>query len=441
MPDTAVLILAAGKGERMQSDLPKVLHPLGGRPLLSYSIEMAKALHPKKLVVLVGHQAGRIRKEFDDKKIVWVLQRQQLGTAHAVLCGLETLKKFKGLLFILYGDVPLLRLETLKRMQSLFVQEGASLVLLTAEMGDPTGCGRIVRDERGEIQRIVEEKEAIDGQRGIREVNCGIYLARVEDLFQPLRRVKKSIIKGEYYLTELVATFLQEGKRVVTVPVENPEEVMGINSQNELARGDQILQKEIREKWMARGVTLIGADSIRIDKDVELGSGVILHPGVILTGKTKIKRGAEILSYSVIEESFVGEGSRIGPFAHLRPGSLTGVGAHVGNFVELKKTRLGNGAKANHLSYLGDAVIGARANVGAGTITCNYDGRGKYKTIIGEEAFIGSDTQLVAPVKVGKKAFVGAGTTVTKNVPPKALALSRVEQKNVAGWVRKKGKK
>ncbi len=434
---TAVLILAAGKGERMRSDLPKVLHPLGGRPLLSYPLETAKALRAGRVVVLVGHQADRIRQAFSDKKIRWVLQRPQLGTAHAVLCGLRGMKNFKGLVFILYGDVPFLRLETLRKMKDLLLEEGASLVLLTAQMEDPSGYGRVIRNEGGRIVRIVEEKEAGGWEKEIREINSGIYLARTEDLWGPLGRVKKSIVKGEYYLTDLVEALIREGKNVLSVTVSDSEEVMGINSHRELAEADRILQKRIRKKWMETGVAMLEPASIRIGGDVRMEPGVILHPGVILSGKTRIGRDTEVLAYSVIEESVIGKGARIGPFAHLRPGSRVGDGAHVGNFVEMKKTRLGTGAKANHLSYLGDATIGPGANIGAGTITCNYDGVKKFKTVIGAKAFIGSDTQLVAPVTVGKNAYVGSGTTVTKNVPAGALAISRVEQKNILKWNKK----
>lgn len=434
-----VLILAAGKGERMRSELPKVLHPLGGRPLLSYSLEIARSLRPKKTVVLVGHKADQVKSQFDrNGGLLWALQREQRGTGHGVLCGLEALREKKGSLFILYGDVPLLRVETLREMENLLTKEKAALAFLTTRLENPTGYGRVLRGEYGQILRIVEEKEATPGEAKVTEVNSGIYLARIEEILEPLRRVKKSLIKGEYYLTDLVEALLKEGKKVVSLDVEDPFEVMGINSQEELSRMDGILQARIRRKWMDRGVTLVDPESIRIEADVELASGVILHPGVILRGPTTVGEGTEILPYSVVEESAIGSGARIGPFAHLRPGSIVEDRAHVGNFVELKKTRLGRGAKANHLAYLGDAEIGAGANIGAGTITCNYDGRGKYKTIIGEGAFIGSDTQLVAPVRVGKGAYVGSGTTVTKDVPAGSLALSRVEQKNILNWKQKK---
>jgi bifunctional UDP-N-acetylglucosamine pyrophosphorylase/glucosamine-1-phosphate N-acetyltransferase len=428
------LVLAAGKGERMRSSLPKVLHALGGRPVLAHVIDAAKALRPSQVIVLTGHGGAEVRRAFAGDRLTWATQPQQLGTAHGVLCGLRALKARSGPLFILYGDVPLLKRETLERMRQTFEKEEASLVVLTAALKNPEGYGRIIREGNGEIARIVEDKEAEDWEREVREVNTGIYLARLEDVRGPLQKVKKSIVKGEYYLTDLIAELIAEGKRVATVAAEDEDEVRGVNTRAELAQADQVLQARIRRRWMEAGVTMLAPETIRIDSRARIEPDAVLHPGVIVEGECRIARGAEILPYSVIEDSEVGAGARVGPFAHLRPHSKVGPGAHVGNFVELKKTRLGPGAKANHLAYLGDTVVGARANVGAGTITCNYDGFHKYPTVIGEEAFIGSDTQLVAPVKVGKRAWVGAGTTVTQNVPDGALAVSRQKQQNIPGY-------
>lgn len=440
MRDLAVLILAAGKGERMRSELPKVLQPLGGRPLLSYSLEIAKSLKPKKTIVLVGHKADEVRAFFEKEAVEWVLQEQQLGTAHAVLCAMDSLKDFHGQLLILYGDVPLLRQETLEEMIRIARWDHPSMVLLTTHRENPAGYGRIIRNAAGEIQKIVEEKEAKDWEKEVTEINSGISLVQVDALREPLKQVEKSIVKGEYYLTDVIEAFILSGKKVSSLLTDCPGEVMGVNSRKELAEAENVLQTRIRDSWMEKGVTMISPESIRIEPQVELSPDVILHPGVILTGKTRVARGAEILAYSVIEESEVGEKARLGPFAHLRPGSVVGPESHVGNFVELKKTKLGHGSKANHLAYLGDATIGDRVNVGAGTITCNYDGVNKYQTIIEDGVFIGSDTQLVAPVTVGKGAYVGAGTTVTKDVPSEALAVSRVEQKNVLNWKNKKKK-
>ncbi len=436
------MILAAGKGTRMRSGRAKVLHLLGGKPLLSHCLESAASLKPRQMVVLVGHQAEAVKKQFEKNKIPkikWATQREQLGTAHAVQCGLKALERKSGFLFILCGDVPLLQPDTLLKMKRLLESDTqTSLVFLVTHMSSPTGYGRIVRDEVGNILRVVEERDATEAERNIGEINAGIYAARLEDIRRPLQKVKKNILKGEFFLTDLVAELVREGKKVLSVTVEDEGEVLGINSRKDLARAETILQKRIREKWFDHGVTLIHPESIHIESTVELAPDVILHPGVILTGKSKIGRGSEVFAYSVVENSLVGEGVRIGPFAHVRPGSVLENGSHVGNFVELKKTRLGAKAKANHLSYLGDADIGDGANIGAGTITCNYDGFDKHRTVIGKGAFIGSDTQLVAPVVVGAGAFVGAGTTVTKNVPPNSLALSRGQQVNIPNWARKK---
>lgn len=434
----SALILAAGKGERMRSELPKVLHPLGGRPLLAHVLETARSVRPAKTVVITGHGSAQVRKTFAGEKVIWALQSKQLGTAHAVLCGLAALKEKKGLLYILYGDVPLLRPETLASMREVMKKEDASLVFLTADLHNPTGYGRVVREMNGGVARIVEEKEAEAWEKEIAEINTGIYLVRIEDVLGPLQKVKKSIAKGEYYLTDLVEELIAQDKKVATVTTPNDAEGLGVNNRAELAHADGVLQNRICRRWMESGVTMMSPETIRIDARAHLEPDVVLHSGVIIEGASRIGKGAEIFAYSVIEESEIGAGAKVGPFAHVRPHSKVGAGAHVGNFVELKKTSLGPGAKANHLAYLGDTTVGARANVGAGTITCNYDGFHKYPTVIGEEAFIGSDTQLVAPVKVGKRAWVGAGTTITQDVPDGALAVSRQKQQNIPGYDSKK---
>lgn len=436
--DLAVIILAAGKGERMQSELPKVLHPLMGQPLLAHVLNAARVLKPKKQMVVVGYKAQEVKTAFvDEKNIQWVLQPKQLGTAHAVLCASQELKRFRGKVLILYGDVPLLKSSTLQLLLNTAWEKKANLVLATTQLENPTGYGRIVRNGRGEIARIVEEKEATPGEKVIKEINPGIYLLDAS-LLDILKTIQKSVGKKEYYLTDLVSESLRAGKSVATCLLKDSREVLGVNTKPQLAQATAILKNRIQQEWLEKGVVMMAPESIWIDAPVQIESDVLLHPGVILQGKTHIRQGAEILAYSVIEDCEVGEGARVGPFAHLRPGSVVGRGSHVGNFVELKKTILGDGVKANHLAYLGDAIIGDRANIGAGTITCNYDGMEKHKTLVGEEAFIGSDSQLVAPVKIGKKAYVGAGTTVTKDIPAGALAISRVEQHHILNWKKKK---
>ncbi|MBI2083766.1 MAG: bifunctional UDP-N-acetylglucosamine diphosphorylase/glucosamine-1-phosphate N-acetyltransferase GlmU [Deltaproteobacteria bacterium] len=438
MISPVVLILAAGEGKRMNSSLPKVLHSLAGKPMLSHLLTTVKQLKPKKTIVVFGHQAKKVKETFRDSKVTWVLQKKQKGTADAVLSASRVLLGSKGPLFILYGDVPLLRIETLRQMQRSFYQEKATLTFLTTFVKNPTSYGRIIRNTAGEVIRIVEEKDATAEEKKVCEVNSGLYLVDCQEVLKGVREIEKSLVTGEYYLTDLIEQFLRKGKKVVSVVADDSQECLGINSRLELARAESQLRRRINESWMARGVTMRNPDSISIDADVMLERDVQIHQGVVVTGKSRIHKGAEILPYSVIEESEIKSFARIGPFAHLRPGSVVGEGGHVGNFVELKKARLMKGVKANHLSYLGDTVIGEGTNVGAGTITCNYDGFKKHKTVIGKNVFIGSDVQFVAPVKVENGAWIAAGTTVTKKVPRDSLAITRVEQKNINGWVKRR---
>lgn len=441
MSDLNVIILAAGKGERMVSKQAKVLHPLLGRPLLSYSLDVAFALRPKKVMVVVGHQAQEVKKAFAggrkirERKIQWVHQAKPLGTGHAVMTACAHVH-LKTEALILYGDVPLLRLETLQQMQKSFVKKQSDLMVATTHLEDPSHYGRIIRNERGEVEGIVEEKELNPQQTRIQEINLGIYWLKA-DLLDLLKRVKKSAVKKEYYLTDLVSESIQAGKKVNAFVLKDSEEALGVNTREELSHAARLFQTRINQAWMSQGVTLLDPQTTWIEPSVRLASDVVIHPGVVIQGETQVASGAEVLAYSVIEDSIIQSGARIGPFAHLRPGSVIESGAHVGNFVETKKTVLGRGAKANHLAYLGDARIGAETNVGAGTITCNYDGKKKHQTLIGKKVFIGSDTQLVAPVKIGDGALIGAGTTVTKDVPARALVLSRVAQTNVVRRSRK----
>ena len=423
----------------MRSDLPKVLHPLGGRPLLSHLLETVRSLRPSRVMSVVGHRSGDVKKAVG-KGVIFVLQRRQRGTADAVLAAGRQIAKLKGPLFILSGDIPLLTREVLDRMRATFERENADLVLLTGRLDDPIGYGRIVRNGDGGISRIVEEQDAVDGEKKINEVNAGIYLARPEILLEPLKRIQKSSVSGEYYLTDLVGLLLEEGKSVATVEASDEDGWQGINSAAELAEAERRLRQRGNRDWIGRGVILKNPNHIMISPETVLERGAVIHTGVVFEGKCRVGRGTTILPYSVIEESRIGRNCKIGPFAHLRPGSVVGDGAHIGNFVELKKTVMKKGAKANHLTYLGDAVVGEGTNVGCGTITCNYDGFAKRKTVLGKKVFVGSDVQFVAPVRVGAGAWIAAGTTVTRNVPPGALALSRSEQKNIRGWVRKRAR-
>jgi bifunctional UDP-N-acetylglucosamine pyrophosphorylase/glucosamine-1-phosphate N-acetyltransferase len=447
----AAVVLAAGKGTRMKSDKAKVLHEACGRPIAFFPLRAALALDCAPVVVVVGHQAEEVERQLGPlfPQAKFALQKEQLGTGHAVLCAEEALRGFSGSVLILAADVPLVRAETLQKLVDAREKTGAQVALLTCRAKDPKGYGRIVRNSKGEVARIVEEKDASAEEKKIDEVNASIYLCDSEFLFKALRTVGRSNAQGEYYLTDVVAK-----GRAVAVEAEEAE-VSGVNDRAQLAASAAQLRARKNAQLMKDGVTLRDPAVTYVEDGVEIGPDSVLEPLVTLRGKTRVGRGVEIgqgcvivdteiadgariLPYSVFESAKVGPGAIVGPFARLRPGAQVGEQAHVGNFVELKKTVLGKGSKANHLSYLGDAVIGEGCNVGAGTITCNYDGVNKQQTIIEDGAFIGSDTQLVAPVRVGKGAYVGSGATIREDVPAGALAVSAGKQRNIEGWVEKK---
>jgi bifunctional UDP-N-acetylglucosamine pyrophosphorylase/glucosamine-1-phosphate N-acetyltransferase len=456
--ELAVLILAAGQGTRMKSGLAKVLHRVGGEPLIYYPIARAGELGASRIIVVLGHQydqvTAAIETHFGRLEVEVVLQRDQLGTAHAVQQAAPRLEDVRGPVMILYGDVPLLRVETLRRLREVWPAGG--LALVTTRLDDPHGYGRIVRDTSGRLLRVVEQKDASADERALEEINAGIYCVDATLLREALASVGRKNAQREFYLTDLAAIAAARGA-VVTVSAE-PAEVMGINDRAQLAACEAALQRRITLALMQGGVTLRDPSRVVIEAGVTVGADSEIGAGVELRGQTRIGAacrieagailtdavvgdGVHIKPYCVLTECIVGTGAILGPFAHLRPGSELGEGVHVGNFVETKKARLGKGAKANHLTYLGDAEVGAGVNVGAGTITCNYDGIHKHQTIIEDGAFIGSDTQLVAPVRVGAGAYVGAGTTVTKDVPAGALALSRTPQRHVEGFAERKRNK
>jgi len=463
MSDLHIVVLAAGKGTRMNSAQPKVLHRVAGRPLIDHVLEKAQALAPRSTTVVVGHQAEALMQVLDGRPhLTFVVQEPQLGTAHALLTTESALAQARGTLVLLSGDVPLLSIKTLKTLVDRHTSTAAAATVVTAIVDDPTGYGRIVRtgSSAGEqIARIVEEKDATRAEHAIREINSGIYAFALEGLFEAVRRVASENVQREYYLPDLVAIYRQAGRTVETVIVSNPDEIRGINSRSELAAVSTIVRQEKATQLMDAGVTIEDPATAYIDGDVTVGADTILHPGVFLEGRTTIGSGCEIhsgvrivdsqigdrvtiLNHCVITGSRVASGASVGPFAHLRSGSDIREGARVGNFVEMKKAVLGAGSKAGHLSYLGDATIGAKVNIGAGTITCNYDGAKKNQTVIGDGAFIGSDTQLIAPVTVGNGAYVGSGTTIREDVPDGSLAVSAGKQRNIEGWVdKKKGKK
>jgi len=453
--DIHVVILAAGQGTRMKSRMPKVLHRLAGKSLIEHVLRVAQAVNPVTVTMVVGHEAESIRRFVGDRPNVgWAIQEPQLGTAHALQQTEPRLAGKRGTLVLLSGDVPMLEAATLQRLVDTHQTARAAATVVTAVVERPYGYGRIVRT-RGRIARIVEERDASPVVRQIREINGGIYAFDLATLFDALRGIASQNAQGEYYLTDLIAIYRRRKLRVETLLVDNPQEIRGINSRTELAEVSRIVRQTKNEELMAAGVTIIDPATTYIDSDVQVGPDTVIHPGVAIEGQSRIGAACEIHSnvrivdseiadkaviqnFCLILGSRIAESASVGPFAHLRPESVVGEGAKVGNFVELKKTTLGPGSKANHLAYLGDATIGARVNVGAGTITCNYDGTSKHPTVIEDGAFIGSDTQLIAPIRVGKGAYVAAGSSITEDVPSGALGIARGRQTNVPGWVERK---
>ena len=458
MSDIHVVVLAAGKGTRMKSRLPKVLHEAAGLPLIEYVLRGADSLGARSTTVVVGHFADRVEAVLGKRLgLRFALQEPQLGTGHALMQAAPHLRGSSGTVVLLYGDVPLLRAATLQSLVDAHRAWSAAATVITARVQDPRGYGRIVRAD-GRIAAIVEEKDATEAERAIDEINSGIYAFDLDPLFESLASLRTANAQGEYYLTDLVRTYTDRGLRVETVTLEDPREITGVNSRKELADVTAILNARRNEALMAAGVTIVDPASAWIGPDVSVGPDTIIHPNVHLDGHTRIGAGCVIHAsvrivdsnvddgvvinnFCVITESHIASGARIGPFAHIRPQSEIGEGAHIGNFTEIKKTTIGKGSKANHLSYLGDATIGEQVNIGAGTITCNYDGVRKHQTVIENGAFIGSDTQLIAPVTVHGGAYVGTGTTVREDVPSGALAVSAGKQRNIEGWVEKKKRK
>ena len=424
--------------------------------MIEHVLRTSDALAPATTIVVIGHQANIVQQRLLEgrRDIHCVLQSPQLGTAHALQQAEGVLAGRKGTVVLLSGDVPLLTGATLRGLVETHLRAGAAATVVTAVVERPYGYGRIIRS-RGRIARIVEERDASPAQRLVREINSGIYAFDAAPLFEALRGVAAGNAQGEYYLTDVIAIYRRRKLPVETLIVSDPREVRGVNSRSELAEVSAIMRQTKNEELMAAGVTIVDPASTYIDSDVLIGPDTVIHPGVVIQGQTRIGSACEIqayvritdceladkvtiLNFCVIVGARVAEGAAIGPFAHLRPATDVGPGAKIGNFVELKKTSLGAGSKAGHLSYLGDATIGANVNVGAGTITCNYDGQNKHETVIEDGAFIGSDSQLIAPVRVGRGAYVGAGSSITRDVPPGALGIARGRQENVEGWATRK---
>lgn len=458
MKNLAGIILAAGKGTRMKSVLPKVLHEVAGRPMLHYPVKVLRKLKARRSVVVVGYEAGLVKSAFSGEGVTFVEQARQLGTGHAVMCAAKVLVGFKGDVLILSGDVPLITPATVKALMRVMGKgrDKAVISFVSAILEDPTGYGRVVRDKNNAVVGVVEHKDCKAGERSIREVNTGLYLMDSSFLLKNLKRLNKANAQGEYYLPDLIHLAVREGRRVSALTHLDPAEVMGVNNRVELARANSLMRRQILTSLMLSGVTVIDPDNTYIDEAVKVGKDSTVYPGVHLEGGTSIGpgcvieegvkitgsiigAGSTVRSHTIIEGSRTGKGVVIGPLARLRPGNRLSDGVRIGDFVEAKNCVIGAGSKANHLAYLGDAVIGKGVNIGAGTITCNYDGIRKHKTLIGDGAFIGSDSQLIAPVRVGKNAYVGSGTTVTKDVPPGALVVTRSEEKLKKGWVERKG--
>ena len=448
---THVIILAAGRGTRMRSDRPKVLHPLAGLPLVEHVVRAADSLRPARTGLVVGHRAERVEAALAHRtSLAYARQEEQRGTGHALLQAAPLFEGLAGTLVVLSGDVPLIRPETLARLVRTHEEAGAALTVLTATVPRPYGYGRIVRAD-GRLARIVEERDASASQRRLKEINSGVYALDLAPLFDAIREIPPAGATNEIYLPDLVRIYRGRGRPVETVAVADPDEVRGINSQTELAEVKRIVRQTRNEELMAAGVTIEDPATTWVDMDVAVGPDTVIHPGVFLQGRTRVGARCElhagvrivdstlgddvtVLDHCLVQGAALADGARVGPFAHLRPGAAVGEGAKVGNFVEMKKSSLGRGSKANHLSYLGDATIGDGVNVGAGTITCNYDGERKHPTTIGDRVFIGSGAQLVAPVTLGDDAYVGAGSCVTDDVPAGALAVARGRQVVKDGW-------
>jgi bifunctional UDP-N-acetylglucosamine pyrophosphorylase / glucosamine-1-phosphate N-acetyltransferase len=439
----------------MRSATPKVLHRLAGLPMIDHVLRAATTLSPETMTVVVGHEAERVRAHLQKwPGVSIVLQEPQLGTGHALLTAEPALNGRRGTVVLLSGDVPLLSQASLAALHTRHAESGAAATVVTAMVDRPFGYGRILRTG-GEIARVVEERDAGPAEREIKEINAGIYAFELDSLFPALRDIGSENVQREYYLPDLVSVYRRQRKIVATWTVANPAEIRGINSRSELAEVGGLMRQRKHEELMAAGVTLVDPATTYVDVDVEIGADTVVHPCVHLEGTTRIGAACEIhagsrlvnaelgdhvtvLNHSVITDTRIGAHCSVGPFAHLRPESVLGEGARVGNFVELKKTRLGAGAKANHLAYLGDAEIGERTNIGAGTITCNYDGTRKHPTTIGRGAFVGSNSTLVAPITIGDASYVAAGSAITEDVPADALAIGRSRQENKPGWAAKR---
>src|SRR5579863_4538994 len=457
IPRVAIAIMAAGKGTRLKSKHPKVLHEVGGKPLLAHVISAATSVIPAKDVfAIVGHEADRVRQAVARTGVNFVVQVAQRGTGHALMVAREALAPYDQII-VLSGDAPLISAQTIKKLADFHSSERPAMTILTAQLQEPTGYGRVIRkNQKGpDVKVIVEEKSATPAQRKIHEINSGFYAFDAKLLFEHIDELSNDNPHNEFYLTDMAAVLRKAKKSVMAVAASDPHEILGSNTRAEIVDIDQRMRMAKCRQLLTEGVTIFYPQTCVIDCDVEIGADTVIEPFVQILGNTRIGRDCRVRSYTVINNSGIGDGvvilpacmldesrvmngATVGPYSRLRPGSEIGENAHVGNFVETKKTRLGKGSKANHLSYLGDAEIGEGVNVGAGTITCNYDGARKHMTVIEDGAFIGSDSTLVAPVKIGRNAYVGAASCITDDVPPDSLAIGRAKQIVKEGWVKAK---
>ncbi|MBI5849077.1 MAG: bifunctional UDP-N-acetylglucosamine diphosphorylase/glucosamine-1-phosphate N-acetyltransferase GlmU [Nitrospirae bacterium] len=452
----ACVILAAGQGKRMKSSLPKVLHKVCGMPMLQAVIDTALKLKPERVIVVAGKQIDILKREVDAPDLQFVIQKEPKGTGDALRSAIPALKGFRGTVIVLNGDAPLIEPQTIRQLLLLHRKNNNAISVLSFHAEDPRGYGRVVRGGTGKFLAIVEEKDADNSQKKIHEVNSGVYAIN-HDVFPLLDRLDMNRQKGEYYLTDIVSLSLRQDLRTSAFAIGGEEEFMGVNTREELLRASEVLRQGVVRRCIAGGVNFLDPASVFIHPNASVGRDTTIYPNVFIEAGTKIGSNVTIYPHvrisrssinnhavvkdsTVIEDSQVGMGASVGPFAHIRPGSAIGAHAKIGNFVELKKAVMGKGAKASHLSYLGDAVIGRDVNIGAGTITCNYDGEKKHQTIIGDNVFVGSDSQFVAPVKIGKGAYIGAGSTITRDVLPWSLAVSRSEQRSIKDWAKKRVK-
>ncbi|MCR4426477.1 MAG: bifunctional UDP-N-acetylglucosamine diphosphorylase/glucosamine-1-phosphate N-acetyltransferase GlmU [Firmicutes bacterium] len=430
------LILAAGLGKRMRSALPKVLHEVAGVPMVDHVFRTVRDAGAKKVLVLVGHGGERIEEHFRaNVEIVW--QKEQLGTGHAVMCAADALSGYDGAVVVVPGDVPLLQASSIRHLVEQHEKSGSAATMLTMVLSDPAAYGRVVRDGAGRVTGVVEFKDASDEIRTVREVNTGVFCFSTRLLFEALPHVTNDNQQGEYYLPDVIPVLISRGHAVSALTLSDPLEGMGVNSRVELASAERVMRDRKRWEVMDSGVTLVDPGSTFIDMDVRIGRDTVILPFTIIQGSTSIGESCSVGPYVNIRDAVVGDGCKIGPFSFIRPGTVLADSVKVGDFVEVKNAKIATGSKVPHLTYVGDAIIGSGVNVGAGTITCNYDGYKKHTTVIEDGAFIGANSNLVAPVTVGREAYVATGSTVTTDVPPGSLAIARARQENKEGWVAK----